>query len=220
VDISSFPKRFFFPFIKRLLAAPQIETLLASYTLPESYPTESLAEDHVPLAHLPLFGPSSFPEKKIEAVIVAAGFMKLGLSELLDPHKQGVQIYTLLPFPPGLPAFHRNWEFIREIKKTVAELPMPTRVEAFDCSDAFDHIYELTDKSRLNSILAPYGPKPLSLAMCLFASATGSVVYYTQPTAYNPDYSLGVKYWDKALACYAYCLKIAGARVYDLPKNP
>src|SRR6185312_11870658 len=131
LDVSSFPKRFFFPFVKRLLSNQNIESLVVTYTIPQAYSAEALAEDHLPFAHLPLFGPSSFPEKKVESVIVGAGFMKLGLLELLEPYKQGVKVDSLLPFPPGPPAFQRNWEFIREMKTTIQDLPSPIRVEAY-----------------------------------------------------------------------------------------
>lgn len=194
LDFSCFPKRFFFPFVKRLLSKSKIETLLATYTIPERYSSELLAEDHQAFAHLPMFGPSQFPEKKVELVVVTAGFMKLGLAELLEPYKTDVKIQTILPFPPGLPAYHRNWEFIREMEKTLpAGLAPPIRIEAYDCADAFNHLAKLTLNGAKNAILAPFGPKPLSLAMCLFATLAGQVVYYTQPTVYNPDYSMGIK---------------------------
>src|SRR5260370_40594957 len=61
LDFSCFPKRFFFPFVKRLLAKPKIETLLGTYTVPDRYFHGVLAEDHQAFAHLPLFGPSQFP---------------------------------------------------------------------------------------------------------------------------------------------------------------
>lgn len=217
LDFSCFPKRFFFPFVKRLLSKPKIETLLATYTIPERYPSELLAEDHQAFAHLPMFGPSQFPEKRVELVIVTAGFLKLGLAELLEPYKTDVKIQTILPFPPGPPAYHRNWEFIREMEKTLPSgLASPIRIEAYDCADAFSHLTKLTLNGMKNAILAPFGPKPLSLAMCLFASLAGNVVYYTQPTVYNPDYSIGIKKWDGKIAAYAYALRLNGTNVYAL----
>jgi hypothetical protein len=217
IDFSCFPKRIFFPFIKRLLANKNIETLLGTYTLPESYSSGLLAEDHQPFAHLPLFGPSRFPEDKIEMVIVIAGFMKLGLAELLEPYKTGVAIRTILPFPPGLPGYHRNWEFIREMQKTLPpDVPPPIRVEAYDCGDVFDHFLHLTAMGTRNAIFAPFGPKPLSLATCLFASLSGQPVYYTQPTIYNPDYSTGIRAWNGKPGAYGYVLRVNGKDIYSL----
>jgi len=217
LDISSFPKRFFFPFIKRLLANSAVETLLATYTLPVSYAKDTLAEDHLPFGHLPLFGPLGVPEPRVDAVIVGAGFMKLGLAEMLEPYKQNVTIKTLLPFPPGMPAFHRNWEFIRAIKTILPDgIESPVRVAAFDCADTFQHLKQMTNYGEISAILAPFGPKPMSLAFCLFAIATNSVVYYTQPTVYNPSYSVGIKTWGSQLGAYAYCLKVKGKSLYQL----
>jgi hypothetical protein len=217
LDITCFPKRFFFPIIKRLVANPRIETLVVTYTIPERYPDIPLAEDHLPFAPLPLFGPAGFPPKKIERVIVSAGFVKLGLAELLEPFKSSVKINTILPFPPGLPAYHRNWEFIRDMEKTLPPpFDPPIRIEAYDCPDAFDHILQLSKKGNESTIFAPYGPKPISLAMCLFAIQAASVVYYTQPTVYHPDYSIGMKHWNGELAGYAYALRIDGRDVYSL----
>jgi hypothetical protein len=217
LDVSSFPKRFFFAFVKRLLSSSSIESLVATYTLPLAYDPATLSEDHLPFAHLPLFGPRGVPEPRVDVVIVGAGFMKLGLAELLEPYKQGVAIKTLLPFPPGLPSFHRNWEFIREMKSILPEaLDFPMRIGAFDCPDTFQHLKEITNQGTINAILAPFGPKPMSLAFCLFAIATNSVVYYTQPTVYNPFYSTGIRWWNGKLGSYAYCLRLNGRNLYSL----
>jgi hypothetical protein len=217
LDISSFPKRFFFAFVKRLLGNSNIRTLVATYSLPVAYHEETLAEDHLPFAHLPLFGPRGVPEPRIDVVVVGAGFMKLGLAELLEPYKQDVVIETFLPFPPGMPSFHRNWEFVREMRAILPDgVESPIRVAAFDCSDTFEHLKEITHQGARNAILAPFGPKPMSLAFCLFAAATSSVVYYTQPTVYNPSYSSGVRSWNGRLGAYAYCLRIDGRNLYSL----
>jgi len=215
VDFSCFPKRFFFPFVKRLLSQTKIETLIATYTVPDHYFSGLLAEDHQVFAHLPLFGPAQFPEKKVEMVVVTAGFMKLGLAELLEPYKTGVKIRTILPFPPGLPAYHRNWEFIREMQNLPGLLP-PIRIDAFDCADAFDHLVQLTAYGAKNAIFAPFGPKPLSLAICLFATLAKQAVFYTQPTVYNPDYSTGIKKWDGEIGAHAYVLRINGNNMYAI----
>jgi hypothetical protein len=217
VDISSFPKRFFFPFLKRVLSDRKIQTCIATYALPNSYHPDTLSEDHLPFAHLPLFGPVGHPEPRIDTLIVGAGFMKLGLAELLDPYKQGVSIKAFLSFPPGMPAFHRSWEFIREMQVTLPEgLDSPVRVGAFDCSDTFQHLLQMTNGGKATSILAPFGPKPMSLAFCLFAAQTQSIVYYTQPTVYNPFYSYGIKTINGNLQAYAYCLRINGKDLYTV----
>ena len=215
LDISSLPKRFFFPFLKRLLRSQRIETIVATYTVPASYGSE-LAEDHQPFDHLPLFGLSSFPVRKPEIVLVSAGFMKLGLADLLEPYK-AVAIRTFLPFPPGPPSYYRNWDFVRDIEKALPPgLPGPIRIEAYDCTDAFDHIRQLCKDGQRPSILAPFGPKPISLAMALYAGLTQDVVLYTQPTVYNPFYSRGIGNLDGQIDSHAYAIRINGRDLYKL----
>jgi len=216
LDISALPKRFFFPIVKRLLRPNRLETVVVTYTVPETYGQGDLAEDHQPFTHLPLFGPSSFPQKRPEIVIVSAGYMKLGIGELLEPYKT-VSIRTIVPFPPGPPSYFRNLDFVRDIEKALpAGVPGPIRVEAYDCVDAFDHIAQLCDHGRRPCIFAPYGPKPISLAMALYASLSQDVVLYTQPTAYDPFYSTGIRQIDGQINAYAYLLRSRSTNLYSL----
>ena len=216
LDISALPKRFFFPLVRRLLRPNRLETVVVTYSVPETYGRGDLAEDHQPFTHLPLFGPSSFPQRRPEIVIVSAGFMKLGLGELLEPYKT-VSIRTIVPFPPGPPSYFRNLDFVRDIEKALPQgIPDPIRVEAYDCVDAFDHIAQLCDQGRRPCILAPYGPKPISLAMALYASLSQDVVLYTQPTAYDPFYSTGIKKLDGLIEAHAYVLRSRGTNLYKL----
>jgi hypothetical protein len=216
LDVSALPKRFFFPFLKRLLRSKRTETIVATYTVPEQYGTGDLAEDHQPFTHLPLFGTASFPVRKPEKVIVSAGYMKLGLAELLEPYKE-IVIRTILPFPPGPPSYFRNWDFIRDIEKALPKgLHEPIRIEAYDCVDAFEHIKSLCDSGKQASILAPFGPKPISLAMALYAELTGDVVLYTQPTVYDPYYSRGISRIDGLVDSHAYLIRANGRNKYQL----
>jgi hypothetical protein len=66
------------------------------------------------------------------------------------------------------------------------------------------------------TVLVPYGPKPISLAMCLFATVTNSSVYYAQPRTYNPLYSQGVAIQNEKRLCYAYALKLGGRALYGV----
>jgi hypothetical protein len=216
LDISAMPKRFFFPILKRLLRPNRLETIVVTYTVPESYGEGDLAEDHQPFTHLPLFGPSSFPQRRAEIVVVSAGFMKLGLGELLEPYKT-VSIRTIVPFPPGPPSYFRNLDFVRDIEKALPKgIPGPIRVEAYDCVDAFDHISQLCDRGQRPCVLAPYGPKPISLAMALYASLSQDVVLYTQPTAYDPFYSVGIGKTAGQINAHAYLLRARGHNLYTL----
>ena len=218
LDISCFPKRFFFPFVKRLQNNPQIRNLIVTYTIPEAYFDGTLAEDHRTLAHLPLFGVETYPEPKFEVAIISIGFVPLGITELVDPDRQDVEFKFLFPFPPGPPYFQRNWKFVAQLE---GRLPRsePIRVPANNVSDAFDHILELTNRGSRAAVFAPYGPKPVSLAMCLFAIRAGSPVFYTQPQLYHPLYSSGVRQLNGYPLTYAYCLRLDGRDLYSVPPS-
>jgi hypothetical protein len=217
IDISCLPKRFFFPFLHRLLSNSKITTLVATYTVPDRYHDGILAEDHEPFAHLPLFGPRQFPERPVGVVVVGVGFVRLGLHELLQLYQEHVDVRALLAFPPGLPGFIRNWDFIRELEVGVPQgLGEPTRIEGYDVPDIFDHIVEFTGRNQQQAVFAPFGPKSMSLAMCLYARLANSSVYYTQPTVYHPDYSCGVKLLDGNPLVYAYSLRVDGRDLYSL----
>ena len=216
LDISCFPKRFFFPFVKRLMGAAGIRNLIATYTIPEKYYEGTLAEDHRPLAHLPLFGIETYPEPKSEVAIISVGFVPLGMAELVDPDRHDVEFKFLFPFPPGPPHFQRNWKFVAQLERTLLPRTEPIRVEAQNVSDTFDHILELTNHGVRAAVFAPYGPKTMSLAMCLFAIKAGSPVFYTQPQTYHPQYTSGVKQYNGVPLVYSYCLRLDGRDLYSL----
>ncbi len=67
---------------------------------------------------------------------------------------------------------------------------------------------ERWDQNADGVTLAPFGPKPHSLGMALFAIKHDCGLYNTQPKSYNPDYSRGrgevwayVVKWD-GIPCY------------------
>ncbi len=70
-------------------------------------------------------------------------------------------------------------------------------------------------------VLAPYGPKPLSLAMCLFALSVPvehrPAVVYTQPQVYAPKYSTGIGTVNGRPDVRGYAVTWAGHRLYGGP---
>lgn len=218
LDISSFPKRIFFPLIKFLVKSDAVSNLLISYTVPSMYSKGALAESPDSWAAMPAFGPASLG-KKVEIVLVGVGFIPFGLPDLLKNQFNDAEVKLLFPFPPGPPMYQRSWEFVREIEKdyTLWSSAQIQRLDAYDVSDAFDHIRYFTRFGEKNCLLAPYGPKPISLSMCLFAIQTNCAVFYTQPTVYNPHYSEGVKKSFRGEEeIYTYCVKIGGKNLYLL----
>lgn len=213
-DISCMPKRFFFPFVKLLLRKQEIQNLVFTYTVPESYHSGLLAEDHGPLQNLPLFGPTTFDDQ-VELAIIGVGFVPLGLASLTEPYKESVPVELLFPFPPGPPFYQRNWNFIEEIRHTLADSGSdPHRLHAVDMSTAFDHIAALCAHGGKRAAFAPYGPKPISLAMCLYATLKDCPVYYTQPRVYHPEYSTGIALHDGRSNINAYAVRLGGHDFY------
>lgn len=194
VDISTFPKRFFFPIIKVLLKS-SLENLVVTYSTPEKYCSEMLSANPHSWDHLPLFMPVGFPETPIDVGIVGVGFMPFGLPDLLLSTYSATPVKFLFPFPPGPPNYQRTWDFVRKIEKsfTFKTSDSIIKIDANNMPDVFGFISKETDSGRKKALFAPYGPKPFSLAMCLHATIFDSPVYYTQPTHYNLAYSTGTK---------------------------
>jgi hypothetical protein len=174
-----------------------------------------LAEDHGPLKCLPLFGPNSFDDQ-VDIAIIGVGFVPLGLASLLEPYKDSTPVELLFPFPPGPPFYQRNWRFIQEIRHTLADRGSdPHRIHALDVSAAFDHVSALCAQGQKRAAFAPYGPKPISLAMCIYATLNECPVYYTQPKAYHPEYSTGISTIEGRPNIHGYAIRLAGRTFYN-----
>lgn len=209
IDVSSLPKRFFFLLIKLALRDIRISTLVVTYTQPAPgrYTEEHLSEDPSDIQPLPGYGPQLGEPDRL---IVAVGFEALGLPQLLGEYRDKKRDITIIiPFPPGQPYSRRIWETVRSIGHPGdANI---RRVPAVDAFGAYSNMIAGTDRVAVSNrppALAPYGPKPISLGMCLYAIQFGCPVYYTQPRVYHPDYTSGIgKTW-------AYCLKLAGTNTW------
>ena len=215
VDITSFPKRFFFPIIKKMLKNDRIENLVITYTVPKAYPAEDLAENFETWRPLPLFGGKLEQPTRL---VINVGYLAMGLPEELEQAGPDRLVKLIFPFPDSPASYIRNSGFVRTIEKNLRpERVELRRVGVNDVPDAFDHLLMWTDDGREPALMAPYGPKPISLAMCIFATLTDSAVYYTQPRTYNPNYSIGVSYREGIPETYAYCLRLAGSNYYTVP---
>lgn len=194
VDISTFPKRFFFPLVKRLMQR-NLKNLIVTYTTAKKYCSDELSGNPHSWDHLPLFMPVEVPEPKVDVAIVGVGFMPFALPDLLLSTYNATPVKFLFPFPPGPPNYQRTWDFMRKIEKSFTFKPIDNiiRIDSNNMPDAFEYITQETDGGNKNPLFAPYGPKPISLAMCIYATLKDSPVYYTQPTHYHPDYSSGIK---------------------------
>lgn len=216
LDVSSMPKRFFFPTLRQLLRAPEVQNLVVTYTVPEDHTSEPLAEGFGDWAPLPLFTGERVQEQP-EMLVVNVGFQPFGLLKQVEQAGSGLPIRLLFPFPAPAKAYRRSWEFVRRLQKHRRSSGYELhRTDAREVGDAFDRLVSLTDGGLKRALLAPFGPKPISVAMCVFATLTGSPVYYTQPTIYHPDYAIGVSRIDGCPETYAYCIRLNGSDYYDI----
>ena len=216
LDISTMPKRWFFPILKLLIRDDRVQNLVITYASPMHY-AETLSENPDPIRMFPGFAGDGTTE--YDSVVVGIGFEPLGIPNLFTELRIS-RIRLIFPFPPGPPAFLRNWMFVKPIEEMTdtQEIGTPDRVSIhlFDCPQVFDALREMTDLGTRTAVLAPYGPKPMSLAMCLFSLAASNAgkpavpVYYSQPRRYAADYSTGVR------GTNAYCVKLAGTNLYSM----
>jgi hypothetical protein len=81
-------------------------------------------------------------------------------------------------------------------------------ISAWDTEQVYRTL-ELWEQDTEGLALAPFGPKPHSLGMALFAIRHDSGLYYTQPKSYNPNYSKGQG------DSWAYVVKWDGVPCFD-----
>ena len=222
LDITSMPKWWFFPVIRLLMASQSVKTLVVTYTSAHAY-GKLLSSDPKALGRLLTFDDPRQSDR-YEELVVGVGFAPLGLKDLFEADVG--KIRYLFPFPPGPPNFYRNWHFLRTLEVEVENRALMAEdrwhVHMYDVPSAFDAICKVTKAGEQSCALAPFGPKTLSLAMCLFALAADRSgkepvhVFYTQPQRYALDYTTGVGQLDGVPDIKAYCLRIDGRDLYTL----
>ena len=219
LDISSLPKRFFFYLLKRLVKNEQVGDLILTYTLPKEYPEGPLAGDYDDWGALPSFRPAD-PELEKQAqarLIVNVGFLPHGLIAHLSGPAEERKIDLLIPFPAPAVTVRRIWKSVWALRRPSHARFAEVRVAANDLSEAFDVILSLIPQDSNLVSFAPFGPKPISAAMCLYATLASCPVYYAQPKMYRPNYSIGVAQIGREPAVNTYWIKHAGRLLYDLP---
>jgi hypothetical protein len=223
LDISAMPKHWFFPLTKLLVRHTDIRTFIVTYTSAFRY-SSTLSSNPNPLRALPGFA-SDDARLEHETAIVGIGFEPLGLDELYSQHAIE-KVRYIFPFPAGPPGFHRNWSFVRALERSILnrEAGQDDRwqIDMYDCSATFDAMLKVTHHGKTTSVLAPYGPKTMSLAMCLFSNAVDAAglpqapVYYSQPKRYDVNYSSGVKTIAGRPDVHAYCIRLEGENLYQV----
>jgi hypothetical protein len=240
LDISTIPKRFFFPLLTLLTDRSDLSNLIVANTYPNSY-GKDLAGSPEEWMPLPMYVGDPVDTSAKATMIISVGYQKLGIHAFLEQNKsREIIVKLLLPFPSIHPGFIDNWKFVQGIKqawdgsrKTGNSASGDIiRVPLRDVSLTFDLLLRETESGLAKSvILAPFGPKPVSLAMCLLGIArrargddpqTMAPLYpteigYTQPKMYRPDYSTGVAVQDGHPDVAAYCVRLQKRDLYTLP---
>jgi len=228
LDITSMPKRWFFPMVRHLVQHPKVRNFQVIYTKGDVH-AEVLSENPETLRVLPTFV-SEDDRDTHDFAFVGVGFHTHGMLQLFGADNTA-SLQLLFPFPPGPPSIHRNWKFVQEVEMKVQkednffEKSDPIsylHLDAVDVSQTFDAMKIVTEGGLKSSVMAPYGPKPFSLAMCLFALASeradkGDIpVYYSQPQKYAVHYTSDVCLRNGELESWAYAVKKDGSYVYEL----
>ena len=221
LDISAMPKRWFFPLLKILIGDEKVKNLIIAYASAVKYSKE-LSFNPEPLAPIPAFAGIE-ARSEHETAIVGIGFEPLGLRELYSQQKVS-KVRYIFPFPPGPPGFYRNWEFVRRLEEAISDRDDDRHwhMSMYDCPSIFDELVQVSEQGSSPCVLAPYGPKTVSLAMCLFSIAleegnlVEAPVYYAQPRRYAHDYSEGIKTAAGVPDIQAYCVKLNGRQLYTI----
>jgi hypothetical protein len=216
LDVTSLPKRFFFPILRAFCRSRRIPDLIVTYTSPETYQeNEPLSESPGVWAPLPGFPPSRDGE---ELLIASIGFAVERLVEHAETITRRPAIEILIPFPSTLSSIRHAWRSVWWLEKSASPDKFANhRISAVNTCAAFDRIASLIRDSKGVPAFAPFGPKPISVAMCLHAFQRGSAVYYPQPLVYHPAYSLGVAMQSGKPVVNAYWIKHNGKLLYAVP---
>lgn len=220
LDITSMPKRFYFFYLKSLIQNPNVEDLLVTYC-GGRYGQGPLSSNHEDWEVLPTFRCSNrrAEEEARRRLAVNVGFMPGGLEEHLMTDESETDLSLILPFPARVSSVRRVWKSAMEIRNQwhgESSSVHICRVAPDDISGAFDLICRIANGNPLS--LAPFGPKPISAAMCIFATLTDSPVYYAQPKWYNPDYTTGPDTNDSGQPKISgHWIKHSGKLLYNYP---
>jgi len=230
VDITSLPKRWFFV-IARLLKETDIDNIVFTYSLGDKY-ADVLSSNPEIVRALPTF--TSMDRRSIcDVAFVGIGYHGQSVLNLFD-FERPKSVAMLFPFPPGPPGISRNWKFVQKLERAIKPQTVPdgevsrgtgishVHLAALDLPQNFAALRKLTADGAKTSLIAPYGPKPVSLAMCLFALAAQKAgkpevpAYYSQPTRYSLDYTVGTKKSGGASTVYGYPLRLRGRDLYNV----
>jgi hypothetical protein len=217
-DISCLPKRYFFPILKIFNNNKNIKNLIVTNSIPLRYTDAQLAENYQEIQALPLFSEDLFSTHDV--IVLSVGHLSMGLPEAIVSQVGDRKIELYIPFPGSQQSSKPTWEFVHRINNEIDSSQITVRrTNARDVSSAYDNILRSTSNGERKPLLLPFGPKPIALAMCLYAIQFKSPVFYTQPHHYHPDYSIGIKMEGEFPCVLAYPIILGGRKLYQSSKS-
>lgn len=228
LDITSFPKRWFFPMVRELLQHKNVANLQIAYTKGAGY-APVLSENPETLRVIHGF-PCLDGRTEHDLAFVGVGFHTQGMVSMFGSDN-AKSLQMLFPFPPGPPSTKKNWRFVQQVERIIQrdenldEQLDPIKfihTDANDISHVFDIMRIKTDNGRKTSMMAPYGPKSFSLAMCLFSIAADGQgrpdipVFYAQPQRYATDYTKSAAIVAGKTDTWSYAVKHKNQNLYEI----
>lgn len=230
VDISSFPKRWFFVIARLLKENTDLADVIFTYALGARY-AHVLSFNPEIIRTIPTFT-SIDRRATCDVALVGIGYHSHSVIDLFDVERPK-SVAMLFPFPPGPPGITRNWKFVERLELSIrSDSDADDRIDssgigqlhlgALDLPQNFFALRRITNDGELTSLVAPYGPKPVSLAMCLFALAAEKAnkpevpAYYSQPTRYALDYTTGMLATGGSPVVYGYPTRLDARELYTL----
>jgi hypothetical protein len=231
VDISCFPKRWFFVIARLMKESALLSDVIFTYSLGTKY-ANVLSFNPEIVRTIPTFT-SIDRRASCDVALVGIGYHSHSVIDLFDIERPRT-ITMLFPFPPGPPGISRNWNFVERLERSIRADNEAVgaggilagighlHVGALDLPQNFYALKRITDHGARTSLVAPYGPKPVSLAMCLFALAAETAnkpevpAYYSQPTRYALDYTTGVYASGGNPIVYGYPTRLNSRELYHL----
>src|SRR5262249_46110592 len=116
IDISSFPKRWFFVIARLLKENSSLKDVIFTYSLGTKY-AEVLSSNPEIVRTIPTFT-SLERRTTCDVAFVGIGYHSHSVLDLFDIERPK-SVTMLFPFPPGPPGIARNWKFVERLELTI-----------------------------------------------------------------------------------------------------
>jgi hypothetical protein len=192
-DMTCIPSYFGMQILKSLLENNVIKDLFVLYTKPEGYDKGILKtspRDAVTPEFLPFFKRNGLDNDK-KRWLICLGFDHDSIrnAERIRSESIGIEkIIGIIPFPGYKPEYSKRT--ILENKGLFFDKFDFRYVAADNPFRAYSLLKDLVSGNK-NFIFSTFGPKPISIGLCLAAMKEQIPILHVQAISYNPDFSFG-----------------------------